>query len=78
MAAVDGTNPAAQDNVSHTLRKHHIPCYMEGSIAYDVMVPRNRLREAAKALSEDPDAKRSLIMIYKEGAIPGLDSAPKK
>ena len=57
VAGVDGNNHELQNVVRDALEKKGINCFMEGSIAYDVFVPKDRLAEAKKVLREDPRLK---------------------
>lgn len=54
VATVGGRDATAQNLVRSVLEKHKIPCFMEGSMGYAVMVPKDRLLEARDALLESP------------------------
>lgn len=75
VAIVDGRNHAAQDLVRSTLKRNNIECFMEGSVAYAVMVPKNWLKEAERALQEDPKLGPSIVKVLQNGRIP--DSTKK-
>jgi hypothetical protein len=57
VAGVAGNNHELQNVVRDDLKKKGINCIMQGSIAYDVLVPNNRLTEARKLLQEDSRLK---------------------
>jgi hypothetical protein len=57
VATVGGTDATTQKLVRSVLRKHNIPCFMEGSMGYAVMVPKDRLTEARDALLESRELK---------------------
>ena len=68
VASVDGGSVARQDMVRAALKSHHIRCYMEGSLAYAVMVPKNRANEARRVLSEDPQlVHKEWLLILQTG-----------
>ena len=57
IAGIAGNNRELQNVVRDDLEKKGIICIMDGSIAYDILVPSNRLAEARKLLQEDPRLK---------------------
>jgi hypothetical protein len=70
VAILDGRNASAQDMVRATLKRNHIPCFMEGSVIYAVMVPQERLQQAKRALLEDPKLGPSVVEVLQNGGIP--------
>jgi hypothetical protein len=70
VAIIDGSNASAQSIVSSTLERHNIICYMEGSLGYAVMVPKDKLKEATTALLENPELTKPWLIILQDGTIP--------
>jgi hypothetical protein len=54
IAGADGGSAARQDLVRGALRANGIRCYMQGSLGYDVMVPKDQAEKARKVLAEEP------------------------
>ena len=69
VAIIDGNNRTAQNTVRSALRKNHIPCFMEGSIGYAVMVPKNQLKQARRVLLENTELEH-LVTLLENGRIP--------
>jgi hypothetical protein len=58
VAWVDGRNEEVQKALRDTLRQNGILCFMQGSVAYDVLVPRALFDEAKRVLEHTPKLKR--------------------
>jgi hypothetical protein len=65
VALVDGRNSTAQNMVRSTLKRSDIVCFMEGSVGYAVMVPKNQLAQAKRVLQEDSELRNLVIVLQK-------------
>jgi hypothetical protein len=61
--------------VRSTLRRNNIECFMEGSVAYAVMVPQKQVKQARRALLDDPQLRPLVTVLDENGRVP--DSAEK-
>jgi hypothetical protein len=79
VALVDGGSEFAQYTVQKALEKRGIACYMDGSVAYVVMVPKSRFKEAREVLIQiAPTMKKPPIIVLENGKIPWNTAPPKK
>ena len=57
VAGIDGGDRELQQAIKTALNARGIPCLFEGSLFYDVRVPRSRRAEATRLLRHDPRLK---------------------
>ena len=62
VVTIDGGNVSIQRIIRSELNKHGIECVMEGSVAYDVLVPKPLAKKARKILLESKEIKREWLL----------------